>query len=340
MCVFTDRKKKALALALVPVVAINIYAGCKMLNKTSKNNVDEPSITTSEIVEEMPGDTYLELDESTLEVEDVFESQVTQDSNGDVSLDNLVEIENDFTKLDKIYKESGLDVETILRTEDRSSTLYVAALYNKLKICSIPEEIIRTELSNIIIYGSNATCMSDREWNRLFGNLGSTVSMYDNVVDYYYPLAKYVHLYSCNLEHSPLFFDEYRIICKDIQDKYNVLNPEIDIRQYFTEMVNATNDNLLIEKFNRLLNSGIDLETLLCELENVYFYSQIPTGMDEEDWNLCFGNLEKTVDEYENVCMYYYDLAYYLHGLWCDFDHNLNEFGKYECDVYKLTLEI
>ena len=32
---------------------------------------------------------------------------------------------------------------------------------------SISDDIIRQELDNIIIYGSNATCMSEEQWNRL-----------------------------------------------------------------------------------------------------------------------------------------------------------------------------
>ena len=55
---------------------------------------------------------------------------------------------------------------------------------------------------------------------------------------------------------------------------------------------------------------------------------------------MCFGNLMKTVSANENVCVYYYDLAYYVHQLWCDFDHELNQFGMYTCDAYNLTLEI
>ena len=295
-----------------------------MLNKTSKNIDIEPSTSIESLLEEIPGKTYLELDESTLELEEIDESQLIQDTNGDVILDNVIDEETEFTKLDRILRESGLDIETILKSEDRDSELYISALYTKLKRSSMPEDVIRNELSNIIIYGSNATCMTDEEWKYLFGNLSSTISIYDNVVDYYYPLAKYVHLYSCDLEHSPLFFDEDRVTCNDIQTKYNNLNLQIDIRSYFTDMVNVTNDNRLIEQFNTLLNSGIELDVLLNEIENVYVLSMIPMGMDYEDWISYFGNLIQTIDEDENVCMYYYDLAYYFHTLWCDLEHNLN----------------
>ena len=36
MCVFTDKRIKAIAFALVPIVAINVYVGSKMLKKASE----------------------------------------------------------------------------------------------------------------------------------------------------------------------------------------------------------------------------------------------------------------------------------------------------------------
>lgn len=341
MCVFTDRNKKALALALVPIVAINVYAGCKMLNKTSKPTQVQQGAYIEESIDNeiIPGETYLELDDNTIKVEEVDESSLVQDNNGNITIEQVV-YESDFTRLERVFNESGKNVGYILNTEDKSSELFASALYKKLKLCNISDDIIRTELDNIIVYGSNATCMSEEAWNRLFGNLGSTISIYDNVVDYYYPLAKYVHLYACDLEHSPLYFDDFRITCNNIKELYDIYNPQIDIRDYFTQMVGLSSNIKLINQFDVLLNSGIDLDTLLCELENVYLLSMVPTGLEEDEWLMAFGNLMKTVPRTENVCLYYYDLAYYVHQLWCDFDHELNEFGMYTCDAYSLTLEI
>ena len=74
-----------------------------MLTKTSKNLVNEPSSSIEHVIDEIPGETYLELDESKLDVEIVDESQLSQDINGDIILDKVVDEETDFTKLDKIY---------------------------------------------------------------------------------------------------------------------------------------------------------------------------------------------------------------------------------------------
>lgn len=341
VCVFTDKSKKAFAFALVPIVAINVYAGCKMLNRTSKDvEVQQGAYIEESINKEIiPGETYLELDDSSIEVEMVDETDLVQGTDGNISIEEPTS-EDEFTKLERVFNESGRTVDSILSTEDISSELYVSALYTKLKLCNIPLDSIKCELNNIIVYGSNATCMSDAEWYGLFGNLVSTISMYDNVVDYYYPLAKYIHLKECELEHSPLFFDEYRVTCKRIEELYNVYNPQIDIKDYFTEMISLSSNIKLINQFNGLINSGIDLEVLLCELENVYALAMVPTGLTEEEWLMYFGNLMKTVSANENVCIYYYDLAYYVHQLWCDFDHELNQFGMYTCDAYNLSLEI
>lgn len=345
MCVFTDRKKKALAFALVPIVVINVYAGCKMFTKTSKNTEIKNNTSIEEVLDEgvITGETYLELDDSSITMQEVEESDLSQDINGNIVVSDeiLEEIvdENEFSALDDIFEKSKLSIDEILRNEDRNSSLYASALYKKLKRANISDDVIRNELSNIIVYGSNATCMSDEMWYKLFGNLVCTVSMYDNVVDYYYPLAKYVHLYSCTLEHTPLFFDEDRVSCSQIEEAYKVANPEIDINEYFKEMILASGDIKLINQFNTFLESGIDLTTLLNELENVYVYSMVPTGMSDEEWQMLFGNLVKTVDPMINVCIHYYDLAFYVHNLWCDLDHQLNEFDRYTCDAYSLTLE-
>jgi hypothetical protein len=341
VCVFTDKKKKALALALVPIVAINVYAGCKMLNKTSKDvEVQQGAYIEGTIDKEIiPGETFLELDDNTIEVQEVDKEDLVEDSNGNLIMEQVVN-ETDFTRLERICNESGREFQDILCNEDMNSELYASALYKKLKLCNIPDDIIRRELDNIIIYGSNATCIDEDEWIRLFGNLDNTISIYDNVVDYYYPLAKYVHLNSCNLEHSSLFFDEFRITCSSIKELYDIYNPQIDIKDYFTEMISLSDNKNLINQFNVLVNSGIDLDILLCELENVYACAMVPMGLEEDEWLNLFSNLMKTVPETENVCMYYYDLAYYVHQLWCDFDHELNVFGRYTCDAYNLTLEI
>ena len=142
-------------------------------------------------------------------------------------------------------------------------------------------------------------------------------------------------MYWHSLFYWQLFFDENRISCLSIQELYNLWNPYIDIKDYFTGIISASDNQLLIDKMNRLLNSGLNFEELLSELENVYVYSMDSTGYDDSLVIL----LKQTVNTDVDVCDYYYDLAYYLHSLWCDFEHQLDGNGKYNCDVYKLILE-
>ena len=372
MCVFTDKRTKAIAFALVPLLAINVYVGSKMLSKTSgKIEVgNQPGIEDMVDQNILNGGTSLEFDkvvEFTESVQEsqainttlsssgvvsdlMIDSQVTQGTDDEIScnldenLDNqssneVVE-EDEFSKLYKLYLDSGIDYEIILAMEERGTDLYAAALYAKLKANFVSDDIIRNELRNIIVCGSNATCVSEEVWIALFGNLDRTVSMYENVVDYYYPLAKYVHLQNCNLEHEPIFFDEFRINCSDITKTYNEWHPEVNIDDYFRDMVLASQDDNLISKFNQIRSSGLPIEVILTELEYVYSLSMIPRCMCEEDWLMCFGNIEKTIAPTENVCMYYYDLAFYVHSLMCDLEHNLNEFDRYSCEAYSLILEL
>ena len=136
MCVFTDRNKKALALALVPIVAINVYAGCKMLNKTSKPTQVQQGAYIEESIDNeiIPGETYLEVDDNTIKVEEVDESSLVQDNNGNITIEQVV-YESDFNRLERVFNESGKNVGYILNTEDKSSELFASALYKKLKLC-------------------------------------------------------------------------------------------------------------------------------------------------------------------------------------------------------------
>ena len=335
MCVFTDKIKRNVAFALVPIVAINVYVGSKMLTRTSKDIDIDSSFVVEEVTpEDLVDDSLLlDVDDTLVSTDVISEEEIVQTNDGEIVLET--ELLSEFECLDKLYEESGLDVDTIINSYGINDELYVAALYKKAKSCGLSDDLIYRELQNIVVYGTQATCMSAEEWLNLFGNLVGTISEYDNVVDYYYPLAKYVHLYSCDLEHDELFFDDNRISCLNIQELYNLWNPYIDIRDYFTDIINASDNQLLIGKMNRLLSSGLSFEELLNELENVYVYGMDPTGYDDSFVRL----LSHTVDSDVDVCDYYYDLACYVHCLWCDFNHEIDEYGKYNCDVYKLVLE-
>lgn len=241
--------------------------------------------------------------------------------------------------LELIFKNSGRTLSDVLSDDDRFTDLYASALYSKAKSCSLSDEVILEELENVICYGTQAMCVDEETWYKLFGNLLGTISEYDNVVDYYYPLASFIHKYDCSLIHKPLFFDENRITCDRIEELYNVKNPSIDIVPYVKELVYATSDNEMINKFNMIINSGVNVENALYELENVYYFSSVPTDLSEELWNSLFSTLMNTVDEDEKVCTIYYDLACYVHSLFCDLGHIRNEYGKTECVEQSLVLK-
>mgnify|MGYP003297809178 FL=1 len=99
-----------------------------------------------------------------------------------------------------------------------------------------------------------------------------TIGEYDNVVDYYYPLASYVHRYSCDLEHESVFFDDARITCSNIVSMYNEKNPQIDYKEYFTEMIYATDDMQLIRTFKRIENLE-SFDEAINELETIYQFA-------------------------------------------------------------------
>lgn len=262
-------------------------------------------------------------------VPEIFEKiEVIEDK---INNTNVISSETALERLIRVYNESNVSFEDVLENIQREDELFSSALYAKLRYFGLTDDVILSELENIVCFGTQAACMSEEEWRVLFGNLDSTISMYDNVIDYYYPLASYVHRYECELEHEALFFDESRIICSDIEQMLNDKMPEFDYLAYIDEMVKASDNSILISKYLMIVNSGINMDVALSELENIYAVSVIPTGLSEELWNSLFGNLMKTVDDNENVCTFYYDLAYYIHGLWCDLEHRQNEYGTYQC---------
>ncbi len=314
--------KKYAALALVPFVVVNAYVGCAIATKGTSSDgkyyQDVPSI------------------EETLDVE--LESGIHMTSDMEIT-QSIVFPQNQFSKLMTLYEQNDESYEQIILEGDRNSDIYASALYAKLKSNSLDDSVIVSELENVICFGTQAMCVSEEVWYSSFGNLLGTITEFDNVVDYYYPLAKYLHLNSCNLEHNTLFFDEYRVTCSNLENMLNSKMPQIDYKSFIVEMVEASNDEKLIFQLNKIINSDVNFDDALNELENVYQCAQIPTDLSEELWLMLFGNLMKTINSDENVCDFYYDLACYVHLVLCELQHDVNEFGKYECVDYSLVLE-
>ncbi len=323
MCVFTDKNiKKYAALALVPFVVVNTYVGCAI---ATKGNLKEDKYN-----EDVPGI------ETTLEIEVEDGIHMTDDMK---LSESIVFPQYQFSKLMALYEQAEMSYEQIILEEDRDSDIYASALYAKLKSNSLDDSIIISELENVICFGTQGTCVSEDVWYSSFGNLLGTISEFDNVVDYYYPLAKYLHLNSCSLEHETLFFDEFRVTCSNLETALNLKLPQFDYKSFIIEMIEATDDEKLILQLNTIINSEVNFDDALNELENVYQCAQLPTDLSDEFWNMLFGNLMKTVSPEENVCIFYYDLAYYVHSLWCELHHDVNDFGMYECVDRSLVLE-
>ena len=319
MCVFTDKTyKKYVALVLVPVIAINTYVGYTMVLKSNNDDVE---------YEDVPG------------IEEVVTESLGEEFQVSENVGNQELSNNEFTQLVNEFNSSNMSVEEILSTVNKGDSLYASALYTKLKNYFLTDDVILQELENVVCFGTQATCVSEDMWNNLFGNLLGTISEYDNVIDYYYPLALYIHLHSCELEHDKVFFDETRVTCTNLENLLNEKVPSFDYKSYIIEMVETSDSDILKVQLNTILNSGVDFDDAINELEYVYQFSMVPTDLSEELWNMLFGTLMKTIDENSNVCSEYYDLAYYVHSLWCDFEHNMNEYERYECNTTSLILE-
>jgi hypothetical protein len=299
-----NKCSKYASLVLVPLTAINVFVGCTM--ETKRDVMDVPY-------------------DDALSMQDIVSSEVVQDT-------------NEFSELIDIYGKSGLDYSEILLIEDRWCDLYSSGLYAKLKAFLLDDEVILNELENIICFGTQATCMSEEMWISSFGNLLNTISEYDNVVDYYYPLAAYVHKRNCDLKHEPLFFDDKRITCSNIEELLNRKVPVFDYKNYVVDMIKNSGQDKLIEQLDTILNSDIDFDVILNELENVFQLTDVSISFSEEYKEILFGNLLKISSNKSDIFTEYYDLACYVHFLWCDFEHSINESGKYECE-YPLILE-
>lgn len=265
--------------------------------------------------------------------------RIVTSNNEEVVEQTTVEIveeeKNVFEKLQQIYLSSNRNFNEILGTEDKKSEVYASALYVKLKSAGLSDEIIRTEIDNILTFSLTFTDTDEETWVSLFGNLLGTISEYDNVMDYYYPLAIYTHKNECDLEHTCHEFDENRVTCANLEEMAKNAFTEIPYTDYVIEMIMAADEGI-ISQYNRIINAGVNFDDALIELNNIYVLSQTPMCIDEDVWNELFKNLLTTVGEYDNVFEVYGDLAYYIHLLSCDFPHYTDECGVNVCEGMKL----
>lgn len=321
--IMAKKSKRVLSFALVPFVCVNIFAGCKMSSKNEKvfasTSKPESSIT-QEVVNE--------------DCNDFVASTVNNTNINDVKKQN----EDPFKILLDLYDKSGLQFNEILTSYSRSDDLYASALYVKLLNSGMNQEEIENQLLNVITMGSIAVDVDEETWNNLFDSLISTINEYDNPIEYYYPLAKYVHYSTCNLKHYKCYEDDERVYCDTIDNNLMTLHDGALKEYYIIRKIYESNDFKVLEEAERIYNNSLSISEVSEELDRIYLLSIIPTELDEETWNKMFNKLLTTVSEKENVCTTYYDLACYIHKLTCDNEHKVNEYGAVECEEYKLKL--
>lgn len=96
-----------------------------------------------------------------------------------------------------------------------------------------------------------------------------------------------------------------------------------------------TNEELYIASYayQKLLNSNIDKEVFLNELNTLMIEQLLPRDMDENEWLANFGNISSTLNEQESLYDTYFVLAYLIHESSCAEKHTLNEYGSIDCKV-------
>lgn len=278
----------------MPVLAINLYAGYKVIDQRIHR-------------------------ESTVHT---VSAQEHMSSNANV-LDNNVAVSSQNENSEK--REEKLPQNDANTSSDNKEN--IDKLCEKIKNSNISDEDLRRELNNILVYRVLCTDMSDEEWNELFGNLQRTLPETCNAVEYYYPLATYLHQQECLMEHST--DSDGVLTCNTIMDEVLKIQKEWEYMSYISEMVYSSLDNDVITSFDRLCNSCNDIIKAMDEMKVLYEYMQVPRCLSEEELMANFSTLQGTVTEYENIFEVYRKLAIFMHLLDCDYEHYVDE-----CDVH------
>lgn len=243
------------------------------------------------------------------------------------STDNINE-QDILEKLHQIYTSTGLEVDQILKSKERNSIVYISALYEKTRIFGISRENLLRELDNVLTYSLLYTDMGEEEWEECFGNLQSTLPYDINPLEYYYPLALYIHELNCSLEHKPDDLVGEAITCDVLNGKADKLRDERSFNRYVLDMLESSGETELLEQYTRICASN-NPEEILAELDMLYLYSQVPRCIPDDEYLATFSALDSTVSEYENIFELYKRLSIFIHLLNCDFEHYVDE-----CDVH------
>ena len=294
---------KALPYALAGAIAMNTFTGCG-ISKT----VEQPAIVQEYSLED-------------LDIAEKVEPEVLQPK---VDEKRTLELVDDISiDLDEF--------EDIKYDEDQTSMKHIRKLYNYVRKYPIKIDSLLEELENILMAKQVSLSEFDYYKNTLFNHLSWIYPEEEGLVDFYYPLAKYMHEQYCSLEHTE---EDGILHCPSIDERIDRLNETTLLNGVLVEEVEASDDEELKSELNRILRSN-RYDECLTELEDLYLLSMVPQCLEEEDIAEIFPALLETVGERENIFEVYYDLAVYRHMMKCDEEHTLNEFGRYECETGK-----
>ncbi len=129
-------------------------------------------------------------------------------------------------------------------------------------------------------------------------------------------------------------------LLNSLDDKEAVVENTTEYMLDNMDRINATDDAVTDEElfvasyaYQKLLNSSINKEVFLKELNNMIVEQLLPRSMDEDEWLLNFGNLVSTLNEQESLQDTYLVLAYLIHNTNCTEKHTTNECGLIDCKV-------
>lgn len=303
----------ALSLLIAASIAASSLSGCE--NKSNKK------------------------EDISISVEKINENKIVSNEKKEIDYDSILStevvynVEDILDRLIDIYTKDGRNYKEILANDSKNSLTYASALLIKAYSYGISKESLLQELSSIMTYSISFTDFDIEVWQDLFHNLLGTINEYENVCEYYYPLARVVHLYSCEFNHTKECGLE---TCEGLEE---ALADEEECAWYLSyvyEAVMNSKDEKIIGAYNRIYYSSVNINEALAELTTLYIESMDPKDYDSYTWNQYYGNLLKTIGEEESLYDTYYDLAIFVHKLDCDYIHRVDENGQTVCDLKKV----
>lgn len=291
-------------------MAINTFAGCSIRNDKNDSKITIESGYESSFLDDekqVPSTPPISID-------DFFVGDSSEVVGEEVNVGN-----------------SNIDIESEIKDTQLEVSKQVLALYDRLFVSGCDMNLVNDELMNILLVKMVGIEVTEEQRVVLFNTLNKTVEPGVDVMEYYYPLAIYVHMTHCQ---SMLHLEESNgsIVCDSLKEKLSEFKIE-SFDEYVTRRIYENGSLALRDAIERLYSAGYSLSDVSVELDTIYRVCTVPTGIDEDIWNTIFAKLLTTTNEYENVCAVYYDLALFVHRLTCEYTHYVNMFGVTECQA-------